>query len=74
MINTGDLVKFKVYGKEFIGEVIGVLEVKDWDNKDLIGKNMYKIDTLGDTLEVLEEKIIIVFLYLLHNFLSNLIK
>lgn len=27
MINTGDLVKFKVYGKEFIGEVIGVLEV-----------------------------------------------
>lgn len=29
--------------------------IKDWDNKDLIGKNMYKIDTLGDTLEVLEE-------------------
>lgn len=28
MINTGDLVKFKVYGKEFIGEVIGVLEEK----------------------------------------------
>lgn len=61
MINTGDLVKFKVYGKEFIGEVIGVLEVKDWDNKDLIGKNMYKIDTLGDTFEVLEEKIIAVY-------------
>jgi len=61
MINTGDLVKFKVYGKKFIGEVIGVLEVKDWDNKDLIGKNMYKIDTLGDTLEVLEEKIIAVY-------------
>ena len=61
MINTGDLVKFKVYGKEFIGEVIGVLEVKDWDNKDLIGKNMSKIDTLVDTLEVLEEKIIAVY-------------
>ena len=61
MIEVGDLVKFRVYGKEFIGEVIGVLEVKDWDNKDLIGKNMYKIDTLGDTLEVLEEKIIAVY-------------
>lgn len=61
MIEVGDLVKFRVYGKEFIGEVIGVLEVKDWDNKDLIGKNMYKIDTSGDTLEVLEEKIIAVY-------------
>ena len=61
MINTGDLVKFKVYGKEFIGEVIGVLVVKDWDNKDLIGRKMYKIDTQGDTLEVLEERIIAVY-------------
>ena len=61
MIEVGDLVKFRVHGKEFIGEVIGVLEVKDWDNKDLIEKNMYKIDTSGDTLEVLEEKIIAVY-------------
>lgn len=28
MIEVGDLVKFRVYGKEFIGEVIGVLEEK----------------------------------------------
>lgn len=58
MIKVGNLVKFELYGKKFIGEVIGILEIKDWDNKDLIGRNIYKIDTLEDTCEVLEEKII----------------
>lgn len=58
MIKVGNLVKFELYGKKFIGEVIGILEIKDWDNKDLIGRNIYKVDTLEDTCEVLEERII----------------
>lgn len=44
MTKVGNLVKFELYGKKFIGEVIG--------------RNIYKIDTLEDTCEVLEEKII----------------
>ena len=58
MIKVGNLVKFELYGKKFTGEVIGILEIKDWDNKDLIGRNIYKVDALEDTYEVLEERII----------------